>query len=217
MLVTTSMNITDISYSVGYNSLGSFTNHFTDSVGISPGRFRPIARYGGFELPEPMPDSPGPLPGPDCPEAASVVAGTVSLPAGYAGARVYVGAFDTPIVQRCPASAVIADIRFPAEPATYRLGHVPEGTWYIHAVAVADTDDPEPWSRRGLLIGGCSPLVVSEGTRALSLAITLRPRRLTDLPVLFALPNLEPEQHGYAPAEEMPVAAPDLTSAPPRS
>src|SRR5487761_1173615 len=50
MLLSTSMTITDISFAVGYNSLGSFTNHFTDSVGVSPGRFRRISRNGGFDL-----------------------------------------------------------------------------------------------------------------------------------------------------------------------
>ena len=48
MLVTTSMNVTDISFAVGFNSLGSFTNHFTDSVGIAPGRFRRISDCAGI-------------------------------------------------------------------------------------------------------------------------------------------------------------------------
>ncbi|MFJ6837243.1 helix-turn-helix domain-containing protein [Streptomyces sp. NPDC091209] len=42
----TSMSITEVSYAVGYNSLGSFTN-FTASVGVSPSRFRRLARDGG--------------------------------------------------------------------------------------------------------------------------------------------------------------------------
>jgi AraC family transcriptional regulator len=50
MLLNTVMNVTDISFAVGFNSLGSFSNHFTDSVGISPGRFRRVARTGGLGL-----------------------------------------------------------------------------------------------------------------------------------------------------------------------
>src|SRR5215475_14067739 len=40
LLVSTSLSVTDISLAVGYNSLGSFTNRFTESVGASPTRFR---------------------------------------------------------------------------------------------------------------------------------------------------------------------------------
>ena len=36
MLLNTRMNVTDIAFAVGYNSLGSFSNHFTDSVGLAP-------------------------------------------------------------------------------------------------------------------------------------------------------------------------------------
>ena len=97
MLLSTSMTITDISFAVGYNSLGSFTNHFTGSVGVSPGRFRRIRRNGGFGLPCP----------PQNPRLAyGSVAGTISLPEGYGNARMYVGAFTTPIVQHPPAAAV---------------------------------------------------------------------------------------------------------------
>ena len=47
MLLNTPLKVTDVSFAVGYNSLGSFTNHFTDSVGISPGRFRRASRGRG--------------------------------------------------------------------------------------------------------------------------------------------------------------------------
>src|SRR5712671_1010922 len=49
MLLNTRMNVTDISFAVGYNSLGSFTNHFTASVGVSPGRFRRASGNVAFE------------------------------------------------------------------------------------------------------------------------------------------------------------------------
>jgi hypothetical protein len=58
------------------------------------------------------------------------------------------------------------------------------------AVAVADTDEPEPWTWRHLLVGGGGQV---KSTLA---AITLRPRSLTDLPALLALPDLETELEG---------------------
>ena len=88
-----------------------------------------------------MPDSP-------VPEGAAM--GTVRLPEGYAAARVYVGIFDTRIVQRRPQSAALLDVTS-QRTRSYWLPRIPAGRWFLHAVAVADTDEPEPWTR-----GTCS-------------------------------------------------------------
>jgi AraC family transcriptional regulator len=198
MLVTTPMKVTDISFAVGFNSLGSFTNHFTDSVGISPSRFRSMSRNESFDSPDRRPRSY------QSDVMVGGVAGAVTLPTGYAGARLYVGAFDTPIVQRRPVSAVVASIGSHGKPCRFRLPAVPDGEWFIHAVAVADTADPEPWTSRVLLIGrGVVGVEVGTGTCA---EIVLRPRRATDLPILFALPELEPELDGFAQPEAVPAA-----------
>src|SRR5260370_24577918 len=53
LLVSTSLSVTDISFEVGYNILGSFTNRFTASVGISPARFRRSPQSAPSELPTP--------------------------------------------------------------------------------------------------------------------------------------------------------------------
>jgi AraC-like DNA-binding protein len=203
MLLTTSMNITDISFAVGYNSLGSFTNHFTDSVGVSPGRFRRMSQNGGFEPPVQLPDHVG---------AGGTVSGTISLPEGYRGARVYIGVFDTPILQRRPPSAAVVDVAGSGHPAPFRLGCVPEGNWYIHAVAVADTADPEPWTRRTLLVGGRRPVRVTAGV-SVRAAVSVRTRRPTDLPILLALPDLESRLEAVAPLAEPAAAAAEATSA----
>ena len=200
MLVTTSMNVTDISFAVGFNSLGSFTNHFTDSVGVSPSRFRRASRGDGFpppvlaepleprELLEPL----GPLSPREAPvrRTYGIVAGAISLPAGYARARVYLGAFSSPIVQRRPVCAVVAEVTSMTA-ASYELTNVPPGTWFINAVAVADSADPEPWTRRALLVGGPDMVMVAAGRTVAP--VSLRPRCVTDLPILLALPDLESE------------------------
>ena len=182
MLVSTSMTITDISFAVGYNSLGSFTNYFTDSVGISPSRFRHMTRSGGFVPPKPQhrlsPDN-------------GMLAGTITFPDGYADARVYVGAFTTAIVQRRPAAAVIIEVA-DGRPVSYHLPRVPEGDWYVHAVGVADSALPEPWTRRTLLIGEPSYVTMTAGS-VKQVPVCLRPIRRTDPPILLALPDLEPK------------------------
>jgi hypothetical protein len=174
------MKITDIAFAVGYNSLGSFSNHFTASVSVSPGRYRRIMRNGGF----------GP-PATRHPEVAEgTVSGRLHFPPGFTRARFYVGAFDSPIVQRCPESATMIEADPGGEPAGYVLRGVRPGRWFIHAVAVADSADPEPWTRRALLIGGAGEVMVPVGARAQA-SIDVRPRRPTDLPILLALPSLE--------------------------
>jgi AraC family transcriptional regulator len=182
MLLTTSLTITDISFAVGYNSLGSFTNHFTDSVGISPGRFRRVSQDGRLELP--MPER-------DPPSRHGAITGTISLPERLAYARVYLGTFASPIVEHRPATAIMVDMAGDS-PAPYQLPYVPEGTWFVHAVGVADSSDPEPWTRRTRLIGRHHPVRMTAGA-VVRAEFRLRPSLPTDPPILLALPELEPQ------------------------
>jgi AraC family transcriptional regulator len=181
MLATTSLSVTDISLAVGYNSLGSFTNRFTESVGVSPARFRQMSMNGGYKLPERVPDSY---------QWCGAVAGSVRMPSGYAAARVFLGVFKTPIVQGRPASSAVIETE-PTDPsAPYMLAGIPQGDWFVMAVAVADSADPEPWTRRSMLVS--QPGAVTVGAESVTeLEIRLRARRPTDLPILLALPDLE--------------------------
>lgn len=211
LLVSTSLSVTDISLAVGYNSLGSFTNRFTESVGASPTRFRRM--WGEGIRADDSPESAEQAP--DSCSAGGTVAGLIDLPPDYARARVYLGAFETPIIQRRPLAWMILDTRS-ASPASYKLANVPPGEWFIRAVAEADSADPEPWTRRSLLVGGQGSVTVTAS--AVSEAdITLRARRPIDLPILFAVPGLEDADlgdpdgtepgSGRVPGRGMPVLA----------
>ena len=180
MLLIGTMSVAGVSSAVGYSSLGSFTSHFTDSVGISPSRFRHASHYDRASVCGMLPDSP---------VAEGAAMGTVRLPEGYAVARVYVGIFDSRILQRRPQAATVLDVTS-QRTHPYWLPRVPDGRWFLHAVAVADTDEPEPWTQRHLLVGGGGQVKSTLG------AIALRPRSLTDLPALLALPDLEAELEG---------------------
>jgi AraC-like DNA-binding protein len=210
LLLSTSMSIADVSLAVGYNSLGSFTNYFTTSVGVSPGRFRRLSRAGHLGLPGAQPD---PRTG------FGAVGGTISLPEGHGNARVYLGAFPTPIVAHPAAAAVVVDVPS-GRPSCYYLPDVPEGSWFVHAVAVADGLGPEPWAQRTSLVGRHDCVAVTEDT-VTSAAVRLRAAALADPPVLLALPALEPVTAlgavtGCA-AVTQPVPAGRLRTAPPRS
>jgi AraC family transcriptional regulator len=177
MLAVSSMSVAGVCAAVGYGSPGSFTSHFTDSVGISPSRFRRGSQHGGVSACGTPSDSP---------VREGSAPGTVRLPEGYARARVYVGIFDTRILQRRPQSAALFDV-MSQRTHSYWLPRIPAGRWFLHAVAVADTDEPEPWTQRHLLVGG------GQQVQAVPGELTLRPRSLTDLPTLLALPDLEAE------------------------
>ncbi|WP_326589449.1 AraC family transcriptional regulator [Streptomyces brevispora] len=179
----TSMSIIDISYAVGYNSLGSFTNSFTSGVGVSPSRYRRLSRDGGDGLPGPEPDLRA---------GYGTIAGTISLPAGHGNARVFLGAFGTPVVQHPSVASAVVDV--PAgRPSCYVLQNVPEGEWHLLAVAVADGIGPEARTRRTALVAGRGPATVPVTAGVIvSAAVRLRPVRATDPPVLLALPELVP-------------------------
>lgn len=198
LLASTSLSVTDISVAVGYNSLGSFTNRFTESVGASPTRFRRMCR-----------DSRSAPTGIPAESVASLRCGTVtgliSLPPEFAAARVYVGVFQTPIIQRRPPSWSILAVGN-GEPVGYCLHRVAPGDWFVWAVATADSCDPEPWTRRSLLVGGQGPVTVRPNVTAM-IDITLRPRRRTDLPILFAVPGLE---HGDVDDSIRPESVPGM-------
>ncbi|MFD0683239.1 helix-turn-helix transcriptional regulator [Actinomadura fibrosa] len=181
LLLDTPLSVTKIASAVGYTSLGSFTSHFSASVGVPPGRFRRLARDGGFAAPVPRTDGR---------TATGAVAGTISLPEGHGNARVYVGAFPTPIVQHPLAAGVIVDVPG-GRPSCYRLPDVPDGRWFVRAVGVADGVGPDASFRRNSLVGGHDPVTVTAGS-VTSAAVRLHRPRPADPPVLLALPDFAP-------------------------
>src|SRR6476619_1111248 len=60
LLLTTDMSVTEVSLEVGYQSLGTFTTHFHELVGVSP---RTLRRGDGLQLREAFKRAPKP-PGP---------------------------------------------------------------------------------------------------------------------------------------------------------
>ena len=180
LLLSTSLTVTDISYRVGYNSLGTFTSRFTKSVGLTPLQFRLLAEAdlgkaaSEFDSVERPP--------------AGALGGWISLP-DQDEARptlVYLGAFDTPIVQRLPVSCAILQDR-----RAFHLETVPEGEWYLFAAAVDLTDAPvnEHGARVARLVAREGPVKIVGGQTTV-LDLSMRRARSTDPPMLLALPGL---------------------------
>jgi len=176
MLLETSRTVTEISFLVGYNSLGTFTSRFTRSVGISPARYRFLSQSGIPSVAIPRPRDPA---------RGGSISGLLHLPEVDTPVRVYVGAFESVIAEGQPIACDIVDV-----PDAYRLGGVPDGDWSIRALAVATEDlDPRPWNRRPLFVSRRKWVKVRGDAKAVD--INMRPVHTIDLPILLALPELD--------------------------
>ncbi|MEU4744882.1 helix-turn-helix transcriptional regulator [Actinosynnema sp. NPDC023658] len=192
LLLETSLSVTEISYMVGYNSLGTFTSRFTRSVGVPPARYRALSRGGDL--------APSPFSGPAGGALAGSVCGWVGVPDTGNPVRVYVGAFRDPIAQGVP---VACDIRDGSGP--YRLDKMPEGQFHLRAAVVAVDDlDPNPSKRRPLFVGAAEAVAVRAG-RTSEADIETRSTCTLDLPILLALPELDTRN---SPDVELAVPAP---------
>lgn len=195
LLATTRLSVTEICYSVGYGSLGTFTTCFTQYVGVPPRAFRRASSHAvaaclGSLL---AADGSDGLPCADVSAAspAATVAGRVLAP-GAEGAPVLVGLFDAPIPRGRPVACTLARAG-----GAFRLDGVPKGAYYALAAALDRSADPTALLLdEGVLRGRAGPLR-PDTPAALRTDIVLRPPRVTDPPILIALPMLLAERLGH--------------------
>lgn len=182
LLMTTGLTVTDISYMVGYNSLGTFTSRFTRSVGVTPIQYRSFAQA---DLAAGAATAAGANGGPGRERTdLGAMSGRMRMPPGAEGLLTYIGVFDGPILQHLPVSCTLVH-----EETAFRLDGVPEGEWYVFAAAV-DPDEPSIDGygvRIARLVCREGPMKSVRG-RTTMVSLEMRPRRPTDPPVLLALP-----------------------------
>jgi AraC family transcriptional regulator len=193
LLVATDRSVTSVCFEVGYSSLGTFSTHFSEYVGTSPGRMRHAARTlaVGELLRRYADEARGePDPAQDC----AAVTGRVRVPPEFEG-LVVVGLFRTPLPRGHPVACGPVD-----GAGDFRLTAVPDGRYYLFAAGLEFSGDSvshlvnEPRLR-----GRAGPLIVSGGVAFGSADLCLRPPRITDPPILASLPVLIEERAG-APA-----------------
>ncbi len=186
LLVSTSFNVADISARVGYSSTGSFTRRFTESVGLSPTQYRKLSLTADSETGEPAVSEAASAVSVAAPAAPST--GTVTgllHAAGAAVSHVYVGVFDSAILQGAPVSCSTA-----SAPGSFTLTGVPAGAWYVHAVAQGGHPDSaagDPDLTQ--LMATVGPVQVEGGTGH-RVDVTLSPLDWSRPPILFALMGL---------------------------
>lgn len=176
LLLSTSWTVADISYQVGYNSVGTFSSRFHSSVGVSPITYRQL---GGAPIKPPTADRHLAL------TPVSSVRGHISAPLTGRLGPIFVGLFPRRILRGSPIRYVMLDRSGP-----YMLPNAPPGTWHLMAHSVpADTEEG---TDQIPLIGSYGPITVRPGITARLAEVHLRPMRTIDPPVLLALFGVRP-------------------------
>lgn len=181
MLVTTSLGVADISNRVGYNSVGTFTSRFTASVGVPPAVYRRLRGNMSSVLDSEPVD----------PAARGLITGLVEPPAGSPpGGRTVVSLFRGPLPEGRPARCDV----LPA-PGRWCFRNVPEGRWYVFALALAPADSDSgqaehtgcwiEWDRT--MMGVSGPVKLDPDSPSAEVRVRLRPTRPIDPPVLAGL------------------------------
>lgn len=181
LLLTTNTNVTDVCFDVGYNSLGTFIRRFTGLVGVSPSRFRSLARHATESLTLPS-ASPSDQP---VVTSAPTISGRISAPASFAGA-IFVGIFTTPIPQGPPISGTVIE-----QPGPFHVLSAPDGVYYMLAAGLARSKDfREYFLYETTLRGGGQRIRIRNGIVEGSTDLSLRPPDAFDPPILMTLPLL---------------------------
>ncbi|HEX6700941.1 MAG TPA: AraC family transcriptional regulator [Gaiellaceae bacterium] len=179
LLLTSDLSVTQICVAVGYHSLGTFTSQFTRLVGISPRGLRALARANGSErlstlLAAPFVD----------PAAKPVIAGRVEQLDASEGTLAAIGLFPSRLAEGTPAGCTLAPV-----PGDYELAASESGSFHVLALSIdacASLNDLLLDDGGVHVAATAAPLVVQPG-RPVRADLTLRPRTVTDPPILLAL------------------------------
>jgi AraC family transcriptional regulator len=183
LLLTSTLNVTEICFEVGYKSLGTFVARFTQLVGVSPGTLRRAAatvRSAQLRMLLKCSAAPpyhlGACPGD--------LTGWINVPAGFDG-LIFVGLFDSLMPHAAPVRCQIL-----GGSGHFRLTNIPSGTWRVAAAAI-------PWSDcfAEMLLGcglqaSSKPLDLSSALLSTPLYLVLHAPQPHEPPILAALPLL---------------------------
>lgn len=181
LLLTTPLRVTDVCFSVGFESLGTFTTRFGQFVGIPPQQLRSlIGQYGSRALTTLVAEGGGHGP-------KDSLAGTVATPAGP-GCFAMVGLFATAVPQCLPTACTAL-----WAPGRFRVGPVPPGTYSVLALgfpASRTVLDAMLTAPSGLIVGRQPRAVPGAGRGLAPIELRLGTASSFDPPVVLAGPVL---------------------------
>ncbi|MET8260586.1 helix-turn-helix domain-containing protein [Micromonospora sp. NPDC005553] len=198
LLISTTLNVADISLRVGYNSVGTFSSRFTRSVGMSPTTYRRRAGYAPQIATDPEP----------APLSEARVHGRIPSQPGRPNGPVFVGLFTDRIPEGRPVRcAVLPDGGY------FHFDTVPPGTWYLLAQAVDTNAGGRPdEANRPIAVASEGPLTVSWNSD-IRVDLDLQPIQSIDPPVLLALMDSRKLALARVAAEQQAAETP-LSAAP---
>jgi AraC family transcriptional regulator len=200
LLLRTELPILEISRKVGYNSLGTFTRRFSELVGISPHRFRHLARTTNAAAIQSAIETYESPPRPE-----SVFSGRVHAPARFRG-TIVVACFSTRLPQGRPLEHAIAD---PSD--AFRLRRPSAREFYLYAFGVPHTEANTAWFTDENLLRARSFCTAPWADQAPQ-ELVLRPAQPTDPPILVALGALAAPGHFAAASSAASAASMMLVS-----
>lgn len=180
LLIATTLRVTEISHTVGYSSVGTFSSRFRSSVGVSPTTYR---RLGGFTS-RICPDDRLRV----TPRRRATIRGHVWPPPGGRPGLVFIGLFPDRLPEGQPVRCTVLD-----GPGAYALEDVPQGTWHLLVYSPADWEQqliPQQRDHDGQMdafVGSHGPITIRSETVLRPAEVWLRPMNALDPPVLLAL------------------------------
>ncbi|MFH0241978.1 helix-turn-helix transcriptional regulator [Streptomyces sp. HK10] len=169
LLLTTDMTVTEISSTVGYSSVGTFSSRFANSVGLSPSAYR---KFGGFVRKVKSVRSV---------EVGGSVYGSVSAPVGADPGLIYLGLFPTRVPEGKPVSCIVLN-----HPGLFEMRDVPMGSWYLLGHSVPAAAHEALTDGQAVHVGSAGPLEIRPRA-ARDIDFRLREVSVLDPPVLMAL------------------------------
>lgn len=186
LLLTTSLSVTDVCFDLGYTSLGTFTSRFKQLIGLSPLQLRQLAEDLGHAALDPLDTGSRKVRGLAAVDTSGV-SGSITAPGPFTG-LIFAGLFPRPLPQNQPVACVTL-----AGPGYYQITPVPDGAYYLFAAALPRSLHALTYllPETGLLVGAAElPVLVCDSRASMPMDLALRPRQLTDPPILGVFPPL---------------------------
>lgn len=182
LLLTTSLSITDICFEVGYVGLGSFTTRFTQLVGVPPRHLRHLARNVGLPPLGKSHENIAPL----SPSSGRGLTGHIQTSTPFKG-LIFAGLFPKPIPQASPVRCTLL-----TAPGPFHITVIPDGCYFLMVAAFPFSENPHTYLLPGdsVQVGIHGPLLIRNGIASEPVDMMLRSWRLTDPPIISALPYL---------------------------
>jgi AraC family transcriptional regulator len=188
LLLRTNLSVTCVCFDVGYNSLGTFTTRFTQFVGVNPTRLRQMSRdesvLAFFQNWDYLRNNLSTF---THPLARGTIKGSITVSQPFFDGLIFIGIFTNPIPQGQPISCTVL-----AEPGNFALPSLPEGKYYLFAMALPKSADFISMLEAGSSLRCSRQYQVSFecGRTHESIDLILNPMHWTDAPILLAVPLL---------------------------